>query len=249
MNPVPSDWWKTYFSGLVLDFWEAVPTAGQDQAEADFLQKALGVTVPAKLLDVPCGNGRLSLELASRGFAMTGVDLADYVARGRARAAERGLAVRLEQRDMRDLPWASEFDGAFCFGNSFGYLDDEGNLAFLKAVARTLKPGAAFVLDYGYVAESLLPNFRDSRGIRFGDGFFVQQNAYDPVRGRYDSETTYIRGAQTEVKAYSARVYLYREVCRLLSDAGFEKCQGVASLAGEPYKLGSPRLLLTARKK
>jgi hypothetical protein len=39
---------------------------------------------------------------------------------------------------MRDLLWRSRFDGAFCFGNSFGYLDDEGNAAFLRAVAAAL---------------------------------------------------------------------------------------------------------------
>ena len=45
---------------------------------------------------------------------------------GRAPASER---VTWEQRDMRDLPWQARFDGAFCVGNSFGYLDDEGNEA------------------------------------------------------------------------------------------------------------------------
>jgi SAM-dependent methyltransferase len=248
MIDVKPDWWQTFFSGLFLDFWEAVPSADQDRAEADYLQKALDVTPPAKLLDVPCGNGRLVLELASRGYRVTGVDLADYVARGRARAAERGLTVQLEQRDMRDLPWTSEFDGAFCMGNSFGYLDDEGSAAFFTAVCRALKPGAGFVLDYGYVAESLLPNFRDSRGSRIGQFWGMQQNEYDHASGRYRSEITVVRGTQMETKAYSARVYTYRQVCAMLAAAGFERCEGWASFSGEPYKLGAPRLLLNARK-
>ena len=37
------------------------------------------------------------------------------------------------------------FDGAFCVGNSFGYLDDEGNAAFLRAVRAALKPGGRFI--------------------------------------------------------------------------------------------------------
>jgi SAM-dependent methyltransferase len=249
MIDVHPEWWRTFFSGLMTDFWDGVTTPDQDRAEADFLQKALGVSPPAKVLDVPCGNGRLVLELAARGYRATGVDLADYVAKGRGRAEERGLSVQLEQRDMRDLPWTNEFDGAFSFGNSFGYLDDEGNAAFLTAVSRALKPGAAFVLDYGYVAESLLPNFRDSRGGRHGDYCAMQQNDYDPKSGRYNSEITIFHGTESETRAYSARVYTFRDVCGLMADAGLEKCEGFSSLAGEPYKLGSPRLLLAARKK
>ena len=115
-------------------------------------------------------------------------------------------------------------------------------------MARTLTAGAKFVLDYGYVAESLLPNFRDSRGGRLGEFYFLQQSAYDPARGRYDSEITIIRGTQIETKAYSARVYTYSEVCKLLSSAGFATCHGFASLTRDPYKLASPRLLLVACK-
>src|SRR5262249_19159540 len=79
----------------------------------------------------------------------------------RAAAAGRPLSVRWEQRDMRDLPWSGAFDGAFCFGNSFGYYDEEGNADFLKAVARTLKPGARFLLDTSYLTEGLLPNLQE----------------------------------------------------------------------------------------
>ena len=54
---------------------------------------------------------------------------------------------------MRDLPWRSTFDGAFCVGNSFGYLDDPGNAAFLRAVRETLRPGARLVLETPMVLE------------------------------------------------------------------------------------------------
>src|SRR5262249_53622725 len=135
----PSDWWQTFFTGVALDLWRAAVTPEQTKAETDYIQRTLKVPPRGKILDVPCGNGRLALELASRGFRTTGVDIAlPYVEEGRARAAKEDLPAVLENRDMRDLPWSNEFDGAFCCGNSFGYLDDEGNAAFLKAVSRAL---------------------------------------------------------------------------------------------------------------
>jgi SAM-dependent methyltransferase len=249
MIDVDPRWWQTFFSGVFLDYWELVSSPEQDRADADFLAKVLGVAPSAKLLDVPCGNGRLVVELAARGYRMTGVDIADYITKGKERAAERGLDVRLEQRDMRDLPWTEEFDGAFSFLSSVGYFDDEGNAAFLRAVARALKPGAVFVIDYGYVAESLLPDFRDSRARRVGEYRSMLQSEYDFKTGRFNCENTIICGTHMETRRYSARVYTYRELVALLTDAGFDEFNGFSSLAGEPFRLGAPRLLLTARKR
>ncbi len=70
---------------------------------------------------------------------------------------------------MRDLPWPEVFDGAYSFGNSFGYLDDAGNAAFLKSVAAALKPGARFVLESGYIMEHLFPILQERSEYPMGD--------------------------------------------------------------------------------
>jgi cyclopropane fatty-acyl-phospholipid synthase-like methyltransferase len=161
---VASDWWKDFFAGVAVDLWLRVPTPEQTRAEVDFIQQALQLAPGARVLDVPCGGGRHSLELAARGHAVTGVDIStDFLREARAQAAQRGLSVTWEQREMSELPWQAQFDGAFCFGNSFGYLDDAGNARFLAVVGRALKPGARFVLDTGVVAESLFLTFQERR--------------------------------------------------------------------------------------
>src|SRR3990172_3656095 len=138
-----TDWWKDFFTGLTLDLWRAAVSEEQTRSEAGFLETNLQTSQRATILDVPCGNGRLSLELASRGYRLTGVDISQgFIDEARAASQQRNVRVSWEHREMRDLPWNEHFDGAFCFGNSFGYLDDEGNAAFLKAVLRSLKPGA-----------------------------------------------------------------------------------------------------------
>ena len=60
------EWWKDFFSGIILDFWKEINSERQTKAEADFIVKRLGVPDGAAILDVPCGEGRLSRELASR---------------------------------------------------------------------------------------------------------------------------------------------------------------------------------------
>jgi SAM-dependent methyltransferase len=246
---VPQNWYQTFFTGAVVDHWLNTPSAEQTRSEADFIQAGLQVSPPARLLDVPCGGGRHALALAARGFRVTGVDIsADFLAAARAQSAG-NPAVTWEQRDMRDLPWTEAFDGAYSFGNSFGYADEAGNAAFLLAVARALRPGAILLMDTSYIAEVILPSLQERAWYPWGeDGHILAQRRYDPPQGRLEVEYTYVRGGKSEKCAMSARIYSYREVCGLLRAAGFTDMQGWGSLEKEPFRLGSHRLLLSGRK-
>lgn len=243
------EWWENFFTGLSLELWRAAVTEEQTRAEADFIERHLQLPPESKVLDVPCGAGRHSIELASRGLSMTGVDIAeDFVKEAQAKAAERKVNFTCERREMRDLPWQEEFDGAYSFGNSFGYLTDEGNAEFIQAVSRALKPGAHFLIETGAAAESILPNLQEHRRYDFGDITMLIDNSYDHASGRLNTNYTFTRGDKEEKKPSSQRVYTYRELCRLLQSAGFEHCEGYSSLGGEPFKLGAQRLYLSASK-
>src|SRR5437773_8355509 len=245
-----TNWWENFFHGIALDFWRAAVTEEQTRAEADFIQKQLQLDTGAKILDVPCGNGRLALELAARGFNLTAVDIAaEFVEEAKTKSAERGLKIAWHNRDMRDLPWTAEFDGSFCFGNSFGYLDDEGNANFLKAVARALKPGARFILDAPAIAECLLPTFQDRRWFEIAGITFLSNSRYDHEQSRTFTEYTFIRDGKVDKRPSSQRIYTYSELIRLLNDSGFENVASFASLNEESFKLGSQRLIIVAKKK
>jgi SAM-dependent methyltransferase len=247
--PTPSDWWRNFFSGPAVELWLRVPTPEMTRTEVDFLEQLLQLKPGAKVLDVPCGGGRHALELAARGYHLTGVDLSsDFLKAAQSQSAKRKLNVEWKQREMTDLPWMSEFDAAYCFGNSFGYLDDAGNVAFLKSVAGVLKPGGRFALDTGAIAESIFPNFTERRWFQVGDILFLSQATYDPVRGRLDTEYTFLKDGRGDPQPASTRIYTYSELCGLLTAAGFCESQGFSSLNREPFRLGSQRLLLVATK-
>jgi SAM-dependent methyltransferase len=244
-----TNWWENFFQGIALDFWRAAVTEEQTRAEADFIQKQLQLDTAAKILDVPCGNGRVALELAACGFDLTGVDLAsEFIEEAKTNSIERGLKIDWHNRDMRDLPWGAEFDGSFCFGNSFGYLDDDGNANFLKAVARALKPEARFIVDAPAIAECLLPTFQDRRWFEIAGIIFMSNSRYDHEQGRIFTEYTFIRDGKVDKRPSSQRIYTYSELVRLLSDAGFETVSSHGSLNEEPFRLGSQRLLLVTRR-
>ncbi len=245
----PADWWQNFFSGVALDLWRQAITEDQTREEADFIQAMLDLQPASKILDVPCGNGRLSLELAARGFRVTGMDLArEFVEEARAKASGRGLDGEWEQGDMRALGWQTEFDGAFCSGNSFGYFEDAENEKFPNGVSRALKPRARFALAAN-CAECILPRFQERTSEQVGDILFVEENHYDLVSGRIDTEYTFVREGKSEKRIASQRIYTYREICRLLEEAGFEDTQGFGSVNKDPFNRGSPLLFLVTTKR
>jgi len=246
---VPSNWFESFFHGVVVDLWlQAVPPE-HTREEAAGLARRLELTPGAEVLDVPCGAGRLAIELAARGYVLTGVDLSTE-SLAHARAASEGTRrpdgagrVMWEHRDMRDLPWPGRFDAAFCTGNSFGYLNDEGDLAFLRAVAAALKPGGRFALETPMVIESLLPSLKDRPWFKAGDIYLLVANEYDPARGRLDIEYTFASPAGIEVRRGTHRAYTYRQILELMAAAGFEV------LSDEGWTRASHVLTLVAKRR
>ena len=216
---VPSNWWETFFNGVAVDMWlQAIPEE-HSKREADRLEALLGLEPGGETLDVPCGAGRLALVLAGRGHRITGVDWSSE-SLAHARAHSSG-PLSLEQRDMRDLPWPARFDAAYCVGNSFGYLDDEGNVAFLDAVRRALKPGGRFVLETPMVLENLLQHLQPRPWWKAGDVHLLVENQYDPAAGRLNIEYTFVKNGHVETRRGSHRAYAYRELVDLLERSGF----------------------------
>ncbi len=240
-------WFETFFQGPAVDFWTRAMTPALTLADVDFLEKTFDVKPGACLLDVPCGNGRHSIELARRGYRITGVDLSqEFLAAARAE-----LDADWRVGDMRALELeSSAFDGAFCFGNSFGYLDHTGVAAFLGAISVALKPEAKLVIETGVCAESILPTLVQKRWHRMGDLMILSENRYDAWHSRLDIDYTFVRDGppwtKPETRPTSSYVFTVAEIRRTLETAGFEVLALYGSAAGEPFQLGMPRLVIIA---
>ena len=210
----------------------------------------MGLPTRSKVLDVPCGAGRLALEMAAWGHDVTAVDqCAELIAAAKREAATRGLEVDLRQGDMRSLPEDGSYDGAVCLWNSFGYFDDVGNLEFLRAVSRSLKPGGRLALDTPLLETLLLDAAQEPRvWERAGDLLALEERAYDHESGRLESTWTFIRGGQRQVSEMSIRLYTYRELVTMLEQAGFGLHDAYGDLDLTPFELGAPWLYLVTTK-
>jgi cyclopropane fatty-acyl-phospholipid synthase-like methyltransferase len=251
--PVPSNWFETFFHGVTLDLWRKAIPPEQTAAEAGFLIDHLNCAPGAHLLDVPCGNGRLSFALASSGFRVTGVDISqEFIEEARSIAARTsdpagatgGIAFILG--DMRNLKEATIYDGAYCFGNSFAFLEYADMEIFLGRVARALKPRARFIIETGMAAESVIQDFEEQSCHELGDLSLTIKERYIAAESCIDSEYIFQQNGKTETRVAREWIYTVAEIRRMLRRAGFEVLDLYGSLKCEPYQLGSRELFIVS---
>jgi cyclopropane fatty-acyl-phospholipid synthase-like methyltransferase len=259
---VPDNWYESFFHGVTLDLWRRAIPAEQTKAEAEFLIDQLQCAQGARVLDVPCGNGRLTFELAKRGLHVTGVDISEeFIEEARSTAgksvdptAHRDGTDLIAPpdfilADMRQVEGTSIYDGAYCFGNSFAFLGHDETEKFLAALARTLKPGARFIVETGMAAESVLHDFEEQSCHELGDLSIMIKERYLAEESCIDSEYIFEHAGEKETRVAREWIYTVAEIRRMLSRAGFEIVNIYGSLKCEPYKLGSRELFIVSALK
>ena len=141
-----SDWYKTIWSlDIKNDSW-----VEDTIRQTDFIIEALDLRKKHRILDLACGFGRHSLELAKRGFEVVGVDITrDYIIDAENSAKKEGLSAQFILSDIRDLKFDQEFDAVLNLADgAIGYLEnDKENLKIFDVIANALKPGGKHFMD------------------------------------------------------------------------------------------------------
>lgn len=127
-----------------LYFYAEVLSDARSDADAALAARLIGAEPGLRVLDVPCGEGRIAGRLRRRGCEVVGVDDNPLFL---SLARERWPDVRFERHDMRALPFASSFDVVVNWFTSFGYFDRAGNEAQLAGFARALRPAGLLLLE------------------------------------------------------------------------------------------------------
>jgi len=114
--------------------------------ECDFIEKEIDFNKSLKIIDIGCGTGRHSIELAKRGYKVTGIDLSESLL-NRAKAKAQNLQIDFQKHDARKLPFKSEYDLAimFCEG-AFPLMEtDEMNYEILRNATNSLKAAGKLI--------------------------------------------------------------------------------------------------------
>ena len=140
-------WFKEWFN---TTYYHQLYFKRDDHEAAAFIDKLVTHLRPAKdsrMLDVACGKGRHSIQLAGKGFDVTGIDLSeDSIHEALLHENER---LHFFQHDMRLPFWINYFDYAFNFFTSFGYFATQReNDNAIRTISQSLNEKGVFVMDY-----------------------------------------------------------------------------------------------------
>jgi len=224
-------------------------TAKRTAGEIDFLLSQLGLSPGARLLDVGCGPGRHSIELARRGYRVVGIDPAPaMIAAARACAAAAGVSPDFRQVSGESFLANQEFEAAICLFTTLGQISGESdNTRLVERVYDALCPGGTFVVEVpqrGPAVENLKPTER-----------FGGEGRYTLVTRRFDAGDNSVTEIFDVVSPEATRRYVLRyrlysqgELTALLIGAGFTILATYADYQGAPLQPDSPTMLLVARK-
>lgn len=155
-------WYEQLFVNYSKTYDKEIFTQGTLQ-EVDFIEQEIQQNKNISILDVGCGTGRHSVELAKRGYKVTGFDFsADQLKAANHKAKTANVAVNFLQLDARNFKLNNKFDLAImlCEGG-FPLMDtDEENFAILKNVVNTLKPGGKFIFTTLSVLHPIFNNLK-----------------------------------------------------------------------------------------
>ena len=195
--------------------------------EVDLFSEILNLSPEDKILDLCCGQGRHSLELAMRGFKyIEGVDRSHYlIQRAKRYAKKEGLNVKFSEGDARKLSYPQDtFDVVVILGNSFGYFETiQDDLRVLKEVFRVLKPWGRLLIDVAD-GEYLKTNFQPRSWEWINKKYFVcRERSLSMDKQRLISReiVTHVEKGAIADQFYSERLYTKDNLSEILKMAGF----------------------------
>jgi cyclopropane fatty-acyl-phospholipid synthase-like methyltransferase len=253
MQPqIADNWYETFFQGINCEIWEKAIPAEFTSKEVDFVIGEMNVRPGAHILDIPCGFGRHSVELAKRGFQVTGVDLSEtFISTLKKKLKEEKLNIHPVHADVLRYNTKEKFSGAICLGNSFGYFELKHMNTFIQKVASFLTTNGRFVINSGMVAESILPNFlnySNHKTYTVGDIRMDVSNFYNSENSYMVSNLQYTKNGNVEEHVFKHYVFTIGEITRMLQSAGLKTIASYGSIERAPYKLGDQQVYIIAEK-
>lgn len=192
--------WETFFDAHAPVYDENVFTKNTVR-EVDFLLEELRLATGGSVLDVGCGTGRHAIELARRGYAVTGLDLSSEML-ARAAAAAKDAAVHVEwiRANATSFSLPGDYDAAICLcEGSFGLLSQTDDpiaqpLSILCNISRSLKPQAKVVATVLSATRMLRAHSNEDVAAGRFDPLTLVESAECPPREGFPSVAVRERG-------------------------------------------------------
>ena len=229
------------FGDDYLYFYEESIDDEHSDADTTEILGLLDLSRGARILDAPCGHGRISRRMAAAGMQVTGVDISQrFIAMAEAEAVGPVGSVDYRLGDLRRLPVPGPFDALVCWFSSFGYYDDADCRRVLAEFHRVLRPGGTVLIETMH-HDGAVRHFTaapDATVITRGEDAQVDASRFDPLTGRIETDRTVYRDGAVRHTSHFIRLPTPPEWTQWLGEVGFGQVRFWAG-GGGPLELDS----------
>jgi len=210
--------WEVFFDHHSPKYMDEVFTKDTIN-EVNFLVEELQLPADSSIIDIGCGTGRHSIELAKRGFKITGIDISKGMLKEAEKTAlKEKVNVRFIKADAVKFRSDEKFDAAVCLcEGAFALLGldedpQEHDFKILKNINSLLKSNAKFIL-------TTLNGLKMIRDYKQDD---VKKGVFDPLSITETHPMEYETGIGTEKVIVKEKGYTAPELKYLLESSGFK---------------------------
>lgn len=222
-------WYEVLFENYAHKYEKESYTQGT-LGECDFIEDEISRSKSARILDIGCGTGRHSIELARRGYQVTGIDLSDsMLTRAKEKAAAAGVAVDFQCRDARKLTFDNEFELVImlCEG-AFSLMEtDEMNFQILQGAAKAIKKDGKLIFTTLNALFPLFHSVKEFMDANAGENKSKYEGVSFDLMTFRDHNITRIEddaGQERELRC-DERYYVPSEITWMLKSLGFRSVE------------------------
>ncbi len=243
-----------------LDLEMGIAKAREDVPGIVSIFSVFGVHQGALVLDVPCGIGRYSVELADKGYEVVGVDLSPpFIDRAKEIAEKRDVADKCDFSvgDMRRigdvLKGPERFDVVLIIFTSLGYYDEATDREILKQLQGLTKPGGILILDM-FNRDWMVRHFRPVDILQKGGGLvMVEERRLNLENSRMEAIWRYYLKDEGDLKHMKTieidnRLYSLHELKRLVEGCGWEYRACYGGFDMRSFSMDTNRTILVAQR-
>ena len=241
-------WWETLFNEIYLSAFVPFYTNLQTKQEVKFVKDYFDPR--RKILDMACGNGRHSVQLAKEGFNVVGIDYSKkLIEEARETAVKNGLDIEFIKGDMRNPKIKQKFDGALILGDSFGYFNDNENEKVIKSMVKVIKKSGYLIIDLPNTP-GILRNVRERSKKKLPNGHIIAQHFFfDPETFVLTTRWEIVVDKKRDEYEGTMRLYTLPEIKMLLERNNFVLKEIYGTFNKKWYSINSPRTIIVAQKK
>lgn len=217
--------------------------------EVDFIERKLNIKPGARILDVGCGFGRHSIELARRGYEITGIDpSAALIAEAKLRAAKAGTSVDFQRARGEQFSSIQDYDAAICLFTSLGQISDcDDNSGLIERVFAILKPGRQFVVEVPQRATAV-SQLKMKEQFGEGGNATIVSRYYDANRHVVSEEFRVVKNNSEKTYVLKYRLFDRSELETRIVKAGFLNLAAYGDYEGTSLNDEHAIMLLVAEK-